>query len=52
MTTGTLIRQSRIVDTRISDVTVGCSEELEPQEEEESNYLRQQNSPKNINTGQ
>ncbi len=50
MTTGTLIRQSRIVDTRISDVTIGCNEEeLEPQEEE-SDYLRQQNSPKTINT--
>jgi len=51
MTTVTLIRPSRIADTRISDVTIGCNEEELESQEERNDYLRQQNSQDAVNTG-
>lgn len=51
MTTVTLIRPSRIVETRISDVTAGCNEEEPESQEEKSDYLREQHGLKSVNTG-
>lgn len=51
MTAGTLIRPSRIVGIKNSDVTAGCNEEELESQEERNEILREQHGLNTIKTG-